>query len=106
MRGGGGGGRVGKLTDVPLVGRGGEAREMPDMLPGRLGPVDDDDDREEKTAEGVKPPYPRVETDCYSVLHVSNPCNPYAPAGLEGERGLLWALTYREGYGPGVEYDI
>jgi hypothetical protein len=57
-------GDVRKLTDVPLVSRGREARQMPDVLKRGLGPVENDNEGEYQTTEGIKPPYPRVETDC------------------------------------------
>jgi hypothetical protein len=57
-------GGVGELTDVPLVSRGREARQMPDMLKRGLGPVENDNEGEYQTTQGIKPPYPRVETDC------------------------------------------
>lgn len=50
--------------NVALVGRGGEARQVLDVLGRRLGPVEDDDHGEEQAAEGVEPPDPRVEADC------------------------------------------
>ena len=40
----------GEPTDVALVGRGGEAGQVLDVLGRGLGPVDDDDQREEEAA--------------------------------------------------------
>lgn len=50
--------------EVALVRMGGEAGEVADVEGRGLGPVEDDDEGEEETAEGVEPPDATVESNC------------------------------------------
>lgn len=52
-----------KRTNISLVGSGRKAGEMPDMFKGGLGPVEDDDQGEDQTTEGIKPPYSGIVSD-------------------------------------------
>ncbi len=61
-----GGARVAtsRLTDVSLVRCCGKTGEMSDVLKRGLGPVENDDEGEQQTTEGIKPPDLGVVADC------------------------------------------
>ena len=82
-------GGEGGLTNVPLVSCGREARQMPDMFKRSLGPVEDNNEGEYETTEGIKPPYPRIKTDC-ACLCVSNLAWYWLGVGETDLWGKLW----------------
>lgn len=51
------------LTDISLISGGGKARQVSDVLAGRLGPVEDNHEREQQTAKRIEPPNMKVEAN-------------------------------------------